>query len=218
MGSGLDDWIYWHVFTITIKIHGCLRIAHFLTKLRDWLGCDSRIGHFYCDCLKRRLSYDWIVLKVKVKVTLRPTVSRPVYLGIKHPSGAYDHIFIIARQLLVCLYGALSLTRERVYRLLCCWSSTAQSFSGPSPSGLVTIFYCLRFETSLSVASYDSQGYGGGIRPRLHTGFLLRVTHKVPALTAQKTQFPWFFPFPLLFRVDSLSGNVLNCRCLQMYQ
>jgi hypothetical protein len=36
--------------------------------------------------------------------------------------------------------------------------------------GLVTIFYCLRFETSLFVASYDTQGYGGGIRPRLHMG------------------------------------------------
>jgi hypothetical protein len=34
---------------------------------------------------------------------------------------------------------------------------------------LVIIFYCLRFETSLFVASYDSQGYGGGIRPILHT-------------------------------------------------
>jgi hypothetical protein len=34
----------------------------------------------------------------------------------------------------------------------------------------VTIFYCLRFETSLFVASYDSQGYGGGIGPRLHMG------------------------------------------------
>jgi hypothetical protein len=29
----------------------------------------------------------------------------------------------------------------------CCWSSPAQSFSGPSPAGLMTIFYCLRFET-----------------------------------------------------------------------
>jgi hypothetical protein len=36
--------------------------------------------------------------------------------------------------------------------------------------GLATIFYCLTFETSLFVASYDSQGHGGGIRPRLHTG------------------------------------------------
>jgi hypothetical protein len=34
----------------------------------------------------------------------------------------------------------------------------------------VAIFYCLRFETSLFVASYDSQGHGGGTRPRLHTG------------------------------------------------
>jgi hypothetical protein len=53
----------------------------------------------------------------------------------------------------------------------CCWSSPAQSFSGPSPVGLETIFYCLRFETSLFVASYDSQGYGGGILTLLHTGF-----------------------------------------------
>jgi hypothetical protein len=36
---------------------------------------------------------------------------------------------------------------------------------------LAIIFYCLRFETFLFVASYDSQGYGGGggFRPRLHS-------------------------------------------------
>jgi hypothetical protein len=43
-------------------------------------------------------------------------------------------------------------------------------FSGPSSLDLATIFYCLSFETSLFVASYDSQGHGGGIRPLLHTG------------------------------------------------
>jgi hypothetical protein len=52
----------------------------------------------------------------------------------------------------------------------CSWPLPVQTFSGPTPVGLVTIIYCLRFETSLFVASYDSQGYGGGIRPRLHTG------------------------------------------------
>jgi hypothetical protein len=41
--------------------------------------------------------------------------------------------------------------------------------------GFGTIFYCLRFETSLFVASYDSQGHGGCIRPRLHTGSYSRV-------------------------------------------
>jgi hypothetical protein len=54
----------------------------------------------------------------------------------------------------------------------CYWPSPGQSFSGPSPVGLLTKFYCLRFETSLFVASYDSQGYGGGIRPRLRTDYV----------------------------------------------
>jgi hypothetical protein len=55
----------------------------------------------------------------------------------------------------------------------CYWPSPAQSFSGPSPVVLVAIFYCLGFETSLLVASYDSQGHDGGIRPRLHKAVIL---------------------------------------------
>jgi hypothetical protein len=81
----------------------------------------------------------------------------------------------------------------------CCWSSTAQSSLGPSPAGLMTIFYCLRFDTanlegqvpafisprnrvtqlypqalvSLFVASCNLQGYDGGIRNHLHTGSVL---------------------------------------------
>jgi hypothetical protein len=52
-----------------------------------------------------------------LSLMLRPTVNRPVCLGIKHPSGAYDQIFITVRQLLVCSCGALSVTRGRVCRL-----------------------------------------------------------------------------------------------------
>jgi hypothetical protein len=76
----------------------------------------------------------------------------------------------------------------------CYWSSPVQSFSSPSPSGLMTTFCCLRLETpptwrasslylyppgigwpnytlqslgSLFFPSYYSQSCGGGIRTRL---------------------------------------------------
>jgi hypothetical protein len=74
------------------------------------------------------------------------------------------------------MWGVLSDDRHGSVVYNCCWPSPAQWFSGPSPMGLATIFYCLRFETSLSVASYDSLGYGGGIRPRLHAGFVWRIS------------------------------------------
>jgi hypothetical protein len=103
--------------------------------------------------------------KVKVKVMLRPTVS--THLGLTTRYWLLSNIcgFVDFWRPLLREDGSAVCN--------CYWPSPAQSFSGPSPVGLVAIFYCLRFETSLFVASYDSQGHGGGIRPRLHTGFSL---------------------------------------------
>jgi hypothetical protein len=54
---------------------------------------------------------------LSLSLMLRPMVSRPVCLGIKHQPGAYDQIFITVGQLRVCWCGALSLMRGRVCRL-----------------------------------------------------------------------------------------------------
>jgi hypothetical protein len=83
------------------------------------------------DCLRTASDLNWSVglqtlsvlstredwLQVKVKVILRPRVSRPVCLGMKHLTGAYNQIFVTVRELRVCSCGALSLTSGRVCRL-----------------------------------------------------------------------------------------------------
>jgi hypothetical protein len=59
---------------------------------------------------------------VEVEVKLRPTVSRLVCLGVRHPSGTRDQFFflleIFFRQLRVCYFIAHSLTRGRFCNLL----------------------------------------------------------------------------------------------------
>jgi hypothetical protein len=44
----------------------------------------------------------------------------------------------------------------------CCWTSPAQSLSGPSPIGLENIFYCLRFETPPTWRTRSTYLYSSG--------------------------------------------------------
>jgi hypothetical protein len=132
---------------------------------------------------------NWLSSKVKVKVE----VSRPVCLGVKHPSGAYDQIFITVRELWVCWCGALSLTRDRVCRLQLLLVLRAVILGSDSREtrdhillsqirdshnleGQIAVFISLKSRVaqlypqavgSLFVASYDSEGYCGDIRTRL---------------------------------------------------
>jgi hypothetical protein len=72
---------------------------------------------------------------VQSSLMLRPTVRRPACFGIKHPSGAYDQIIITVRQLRVCWFGTLSLTREWVCRLLLLLALASTVILGPDSLG-----------------------------------------------------------------------------------
>jgi hypothetical protein len=57
-----------------------------------------------------------IIRHLILEVKLRPTVSRPIRLGVRHPSGTLDQIFF--RHFRLCYFVASSLTRGRVCNLL----------------------------------------------------------------------------------------------------
>jgi hypothetical protein len=90
-----------------------------------------------------------VEIEVKVEVNLPPTISRPVCLGVRGPSGTRDQFLFLLeisfRQLRVCYFVAPSLTRGRVSNLLhnCFWALPEQSLLGRNPAELTTIFYCL---------------------------------------------------------------------------
>jgi hypothetical protein len=74
----------------------------------------------------------------------------------------------------------------------CCWSSTAQSFSGPSPLGLMITFYCLRFETPPTwrarspCASVRIWTRSGPSLLPLHVAVCSLVRKQLPALTESR--------------------------------
>jgi hypothetical protein len=68
------------------------------------------------------------------------------------------------------LMWALSLTRGRVCRLQLLLVLASAVILGPKSRGTFDHILLSQILDFLFVASYDSQVYGGGIRPRLHTG------------------------------------------------
>jgi hypothetical protein len=137
--------------------------------------------------LKRKVK---AILRPTVNRPACPGIRRPSGTRDKFFFNLYGNCIQTLSGLL--LLGTLSDVKTSLI-CSCCWASPAQPFSGPRPAGLMILFYSLNSETppsledqvpvciflrnrlaqlclrklrSVLVASYDSQGYGGGILTR----------------------------------------------------
>jgi hypothetical protein len=92
-----------------------------------------------------------------VELMLWPTVNRPIRLGVGHPFGAHDQIFIFpffCRTIALIFILGHPLWREDgsvICSAICQWSESRRPHNH-------TLLSHLRLLGSLSVASYDSQG------------------------------------------------------------
>jgi hypothetical protein len=90
------------------------------------------------------VNYDWLDSQVRVKVTLRLTVSQSISLGVE------SHLGLMNRYLLLFDSYGLGFVGRPLWRedgsvfCTCSWPLPAQYFSGLSPLVLATIFYCLQ--------------------------------------------------------------------------
>jgi hypothetical protein len=147
MGSRFDDWIYWtsplhlHFITTAYTLNSfltesVLRIAHCCLNFGLVSSLSNSGSLDLYSKSKSKLYYDR-------RSAGQSVLEQSTHLGLTTRSWLSDS----------CGFVGLGrpLWREDGSALCnCYWLSPAQSFSGPSPVGLVAIFYCLRFETSFS--------------------------------------------------------------------
>jgi hypothetical protein len=152
----------------------------------------STHGKVYVQCFPILNLKDVTSSQVKVKAMLRQTASRRVRFGVRHRPGIHDHFFLLDiffRQFRFYYFVVPSLTRGQVCNLLLLlglasavplWPESRgtqdhilfSQFLRPLQEGQILVFISPRNRVaqiypwalgSLSIASYDLQGYGVGI-------------------------------------------------------
>jgi hypothetical protein len=129
MGYKFDDWVYWHFFIITIN-YDSFQLMTVYDSLRSLL--DHERLFFRCDeslftpstALERRLSCEWI-LEVRVKVTLRLTVSQSVSLGVEPHLGLMTRYILLFDNYGLVFVGHPLWREEGSILFICCWPSPA---------------------------------------------------------------------------------------------
>jgi hypothetical protein len=197
----IGNWIYWTVLQLVTTHHispshadycsqsRCLVAASnggrssasgFATILRQsstLTPCFSRnslqlqapgLNWLPTSALNSRLASD----RLSLSLALRPTVSRPVLFGVKHPSRTYDQNFLTVRRLRVCCCGALFLTTGRVCHLQLLLALTSVVIIGSESRG--TCDHNLLFQ--IPGFPFRRLLQLAGLRrrystPQLHTGF-----------------------------------------------
>jgi hypothetical protein len=140
----------------------CLKVAvlSLWGTLSDERLSLSPVSHFHqCLVHYQKFNIIYIVVEVEVEVNLRPTVSRPVRLGIGPPFGTLDQILSCSSFFcwhLIILPKASSLTRRRVCSLQ--WNHSLAP---------ITILYCLIWDCVPFLSPLTTRrDYGGSILTR----------------------------------------------------
>jgi hypothetical protein len=109
----------------------------------------------------------------RVRFTLRLAVGQSVSLGVEAHLGLMTRYLLLFHSYGIVFCGAPSLTRGRVCLLYTLLALASAVFLGSKSLRSRDHILLSQFWDFLFVASYNSQGHGGGIRPRLHTGHLV---------------------------------------------
>jgi hypothetical protein len=88
---------------------------------------------------------------------------RTVCLGIKHPSGAYDQIFITVRQFQVCQHGMLSVMTGQVCCLQLLLALASQVILRSKTHGMCDHILLSQIRDFLFITSCNLQIYGRDI-------------------------------------------------------
>jgi hypothetical protein len=138
------------------------------------------------------------VAELELEFILRPTVSRPVSLGIGPPFGTLNQILSCSSfvwQLRRSAFNASSLTRKRICNLLYnyFWALPEQSHLSRSPTELTAISYCLLWDSS-------------------------NLEGQVPVFISPRNRVAQLYPRALGFMLLLLPGIPIYCHVVECLQ